>query len=262
MEGNRTVVLVHGAWMTPASWDRFKGRFESAGFEVLAPTWPYMDRPIEELREHPHKDFGSLTVGKIADHYEQIIRGLPEPPLLVGHSFGGLITQLLLDRGVGVAGVIIDPAPIAGVIADPVSLAAALPPIARFGGWRKPHMMSKKTFDAKFANTAPKKMRDEEYDRLVVPAPGRIFYQAATGIGTRVNTSKRKQPLLVISGTKDKTAAPPLIRSIYRKQKRSPAKTEFKSFAGMSHFLIAEPGWEKVADTAIDWSKGVMPGAI
>jgi pimeloyl-ACP methyl ester carboxylesterase len=254
----KTVVFVHGAWMTPLSWDKFKTRFEAAGYNVLTPTWPYMDRSIDDLRNHPAKEFGSLTVGKIADHYEAIIRRLPEAPLLVGHSFGGLIIQLLLDRGVGVAGIAIDPAPIGGIIADPISLSAALPAIVRLGGWNKPFVLSKEAFDANFANTAPAGIRATEYQRLVVPAPGRIFYKAASGIGTGVDSKNRKQPLLFISAEKDRSTAPPLVKAAYRKQKRSAARTDLKEFSGLSHFLIGEPGWENVADAAINWGNEVL----
>jgi pimeloyl-ACP methyl ester carboxylesterase len=255
----KTAVLIHGAWMVPANWDGFKKRFETAGYEVLTPTWPYMDRPLEELRTHPADEFGRLTVGQIADHYEAIIRQLPQPPLLVGHSFGGLIVQMLLDRGVGCAGVAIDPGPIAGLFADPVSLAAAFPVLARWNGWNRPFMLSKKAFDTKFANTAPQEQRDVDYPKYVVPCPGRIFYQAASWIGTGVTPAKRKQPLLLISATEDKTVAPYLVKAAYNKQKKSSAKTDFKSFANRSHYLCAEPGWEEVCDSSINWANEVSP---
>lgn len=253
----RTVVLIHGAWMIPASWDRFRERFEGAGYEVLTPPWPYLDGPIEEFRKKPPENFAKLTIGKIADSYQAIIKDLKEPPLLVGHSFGGLIVQLLLDRGVGSAGVAIDPGPIAGVIPDFISLSAALPVILRFNGWNRPFVLTRKAFDSRFANTAPKELRETEYARLVVPCPGPIFYQAAFWLGTGVKPKTRQQPLLVVSGDEDKTVAPYLARAIYNKQKKSPARTDFKNFAGRSHFLIAEPGWEEVADYAIGWAKQV-----
>jgi pimeloyl-ACP methyl ester carboxylesterase len=257
-ENKKTVVLIHGAWMTPASWDQFKTRFEMKGYNVLTPTWPYMDRSVEDLRQNPNKDFAKMSVGKIVNHYEEIIKKLPEAPLLVGHSFGGLIVQMLLDRGVGSAGIAIDPAPIAGIIADRISLSSALPTILRFGGWNKPFVLSKEAFNANFANTAPKQQQDADYERLVVPSPGRIFYQAALGIGTKVNAKTRKQPLLLVSGEYDKTVAPALVKSIYNVQKQSPSRTDFKSFSGMSHFLIAEPGWEQVADASLNWAQEVL----
>jgi pimeloyl-ACP methyl ester carboxylesterase len=175
----RTVVFIHGAWMAPGSWDGFKSAFAAAGYRTLTPTWPLMDRPVAELRANPDPKFGRVTVGDIADHHQDIIRGLPERPLLVGHSFGGLIVQMLLDRGIGAAGVALDPGPIAGVIADPTSLGAALPAVLRWNGWNTPIILTPEAFAKRFANTVPAADLPGYYDRLVVPAPGRIFYQAA-----------------------------------------------------------------------------------
>ncbi|WP_413582854.1 alpha/beta hydrolase [Bdellovibrio sp. HCB288] len=254
----KTVVLIHGAWMTPISWDGFKKYFEEQGFNVITPTWPLMDKSIEELRAHPDSEFGALSFKKIADHLEGIIRALPEPPLLVGHSMGGLLVQLLLDRGLGSAGICIDPAPIAGVIPDTRSLTSALPGLLRFAGWRKPYILTKEAFDKNFANTAPAEQRDADYKKFVVPAPGKIFFQAATGIGTHVDVKHRKQPLLIIAGEDDRTTAPAMVEANYRKQAKSPSRTDFKSFAGVSHYLIAEPGWEKVADASVKWAQDVM----
>lgn len=251
---NKTVVLIHGAWMTPASWEPFKSRFEAGGYSVAAPTWPTLDRPVDELRNNTPTELGSLTVGRIVDHYENIIRALPQPPLLVGHSFGGLYVQMLLDRGIGAAGVAIDPGPIAGVIPGPVSLAAALPVIARWNGWNRPYMLPFEGFARNFANTLPPGRMRAEYERHVVPTSGRIFYQAATGIGTRVNPRRRTQPLLITVADKDRTVTPYLARAAYNKQKKSSARTDFVQFPNRSHFLVAEPGWEEVADYIIDWA--------
>jgi pimeloyl-ACP methyl ester carboxylesterase len=253
----KTVVLVHGAWMTPTSWKPFKNYFESHGYKVIVPTWPGLDRPIEDIRKNPGSEFGSLSLQKIADHYEEIIRKLPEAPLLIGHSMGGLVTQILLDRGVGAAGVVIDSAPIGGIIADLRSLASALPIILRSGGWKKPFVLTKEAFDTNFANTAPKAQRDADYAAEVIPAPGRIFYEAAFSVGTFVDTKNRKQPLLVIAGEKDRTTAPALVRSIFKKQSKAKARTDYLSFAGVSHYLVAEPGWEKVAEASLNWADGL-----
>lgn len=251
----RTVVFIHGAWMVPASWDKFKARFEAAGYTAIAPAWPHLEGlTAAEARKGLPRAFGRMTVGQIADHYEKIIRALPEAPLLVGHSFGGLIVQMLLDRGVGAAGVALDPGPIGGIIPGPVPLAAALPVIARWNGWNREFPMSKEAFRKGFANAAPRDMQDIEYDRLVVPAPGRIFYQAASWIGTFVQPKRRTAPLLITAGEKDRTVTPALARAAYNKQKKSPARTDFVLFKGRSHFLAVEPGWEEVADHALGWA--------
>jgi pimeloyl-ACP methyl ester carboxylesterase len=254
----RTVVFIHGAWMTPQSWDKFRQPFEAAGYTVLAPTWPHLDKSVAELRAGKNEELGKVGVNDIADHYQAIIEKLAEAPLLVGHSFGGLIVQMLLDRGLGVAGIAIDPGPIAGAIADPISLGAAFPVIARFNGWNTAFMLSREAFADRFANTVPEAERNAAYDKLVVPAPGRIFYEAALMIGTNVHTAQRKQPLLLISAEKDRTVAPALVRSIFNVQKKSSARTDMQSFAGLSHFLIAETGYKKVAAFALNWADEVL----
>jgi pimeloyl-ACP methyl ester carboxylesterase len=250
---SKTVVFVHGAWMTPRCWDWFKPRFEAAGYKVHTPTWPEMDRSIEDLRNNPTPAFRRLTLGKIVDHHEKIIRALPEDPLIVGHSFGGLLTQLLLDRGVGSAGIAIDPGPIAFVFPGPVSLLAATPPLLR-GPWGS-YQLSRSGFSKGFANHSGLKEEEKQklYDRLVVPVPSRVFFQAAFHIGNGVSTESRKQPLLLTAGELDRTVTPFMVRQTYAKQKKSAARTDIVEFPGQTHFLIGEPGHEKVADYLINW---------
>jgi len=251
-----TIVLVHGAWMTAASWDNFRKPLEAAGYTVHTPTWPYLEKgTAAELRANPPEGLGRLTAGAIADHYAKFIDTLPEKPLIIGHSMGGLVTQLLLDRGYGVAGVALDPGPIAGVIPDFLSLTAAIPVLLRWNAWNRTYTLPKATFDARFANTAPQALRDEAYDKYVVPTSGRLFAQAATGIGVGVDTKARKQPLLVTAAEHDRTVAPALSRAIWRKQKKSAARTDFVEFPGLSHFLATEPGYEKVAAYVLDWAE-------
>ena len=250
----KTAVFVHGAWMAPASWANFRRAFEAAGYRVLTPVWPHLDKPVAELRRQVDPAFGRLTLAEIVDHHQAVIAELPEAPLLVGHSFGGLIVQMLLDRGIGRAAIALDPGPIAGVIADPVSLGAALPVVLRWNGWNTPFMLSREAFGSRFANTVPKEQLDGLYDQYVVPAPGRIFYQAAFMSGTRIDPARRTAPLLITSATEDRTVAPPLARGAYNIQKRSTARTDFVSFPGRSHFLYVENGWEEVAAKAISWA--------
>jgi pimeloyl-ACP methyl ester carboxylesterase len=168
---------------------------------------------------------------------------------------GGLIAQLLLDRGYGAVGFVLDPGPIAGVLPGPVSLLAALPPI--FRGPNRTFTLSREGFAKSFANTLGAAEMKSAYDDYVVPTPTNIFYQAAAMIGTRVNAKARKQPLLVIEGEKDRTVTPYLARAAYNIQKKSPARTDFKLFENRSHFISGEPGWEEVAAFALDWLKQV-----
>ncbi|MEI9926829.1 MAG: alpha/beta hydrolase [Sphingomonas sp.] len=249
------VVFIHGAWMVPACWDDFRKPFEAAGYTVHAPAWPTVDSGTPaELRANPPAGLGGLSVGAIADHYAGVVASLPEPPLIVGHSFGGLFTQLLLDRGLGAAGIAIDPAPVGGVIPGLLPLLAATPVLLRWNGWNRTYPLTKANFDRNFANRAPAALRDAAYDRLVVPTSGKIFYQAAFSVGTWVKPARRIAPLLITVGEKDRTVTPFTARGNYRVQKKSSARTDFKQFAGHSHFLIGEPGWEDVAAYCLDWA--------
>jgi pimeloyl-ACP methyl ester carboxylesterase len=251
----KAAIFITGAWMHTSSWDKFRSAFEAAGYSTSAPAWPYLDGNPLALRTHPDKRLGSLTLQQIVAHYQTIIGDLPERPLIVGHSFGGLITQLLLDRGAGVAGVALDPAPIAGVIPGPVSLMAALGPI--LAGPSTPFTISRAAFGTTFANTVPALEQTKIYDDYVVPTSSRIFYQAAFMLGTKVDAGNRKQPLLITVGEKDRTVTPYVAKAAYNLQKRSSARTDFKQFPGRSHFLAGEAGWEEVATYAIDWARQV-----
>lgn len=251
---SRTIVLVHGAWVTPDSWDTLRRPFEAAGFTVHAPAWPMIEgRTAAELNARPPSGFGALTLGRIADSYQAFIDGLPEKPVLLGHSFGGLLVQLLLDRGLREAGIAIDPAPIGGIVPGPSALAAIAPILLRLAGWRRPHAMSRERFGRLFANAAPPALVDEAFRTFVIPAPGMIFHQAALWIGTRVDPRRRSQPLLITGGGKDWLVSPYLARAAYRRQRKAPGRTDYVEFPDRSHLLIGEPGWEEIAGTVLDW---------
>lgn len=257
---SKTIVFVHGAWVTPTSWQPFREFFEEAGYVTHAPAWPFVaDHSVAEMNRATPRGFGGLTLGKIADRYEAFIRELPEKPILVGHSFGGLLTQLLLDRGCGIAGVAIDPAPIGGVVPGPSAFAAITPIMLRLTGWLRPHALSRKRFGSLFANTAPPRLVDEAYGSYVIPAPGMIFHQAALWLGTWVDSRGRSQPLLITGGSEDRLVSPYLAKSAFRKQSKSKARTDYLEFEGRSHFLCAEPGWEEVAGSVRDWIEEAVP---
>lgn len=220
----RTIVLIHGAWLTPLAWDGFRTRFEAAGYKVIAPPWPYMDRPVEDLRGAPHPDLASLGIKQIVDHYDAQIRGMDEPPILMGHSFGGLICQLLLDRGLGAVGVAFDPAPPRGVVPRLTTICTSAGVFFTWGFWRKVMRMSLKEFSTGFAQTLPEKDKAPAYERYIVPAPGRIFFQGAFGIDNGIAwKSPTRPPLLIIEGAEDRTADPAMVRSQFRKQSRAPS---------------------------------------
>ena len=253
---SKTILLIHGAWVTPASFSNFRSLFEGQGYRVVVPAWPYMDRPVRQLCRQPDPGLASLTVRDLVDYYEEQIRALPEPPILMGHSFGGLIVQLLLDRGLGAAGVAIDAGPPRGVIPSFTAIKSAFPVLLAWRGWRRIMTMSFSSFSNTFANTLPAKEMRRTYEEQIVPAPGRIYFQAALGIGISLNFKNPKRPpLLLITAEKDRTCTPSMVRAMYRKHSRAPSQTDIMEFPSRSHWLIAEPGWEEVASKAIEWAK-------
>lgn len=254
----KTILLIHGAWLIPASLENFRRRFEAAGYAVLAPAWPLMDRPAAALRDRPDPDLGRLSLGRIADHYAAIVAGLPEKPFLIGHSYGGLIVQMLLDRGLGAGGVAVDPAPAAGILAGPRAFRAALPVFLTWASWRRALRMGFDGFARDFGNRLDPAARRAAYDALVVPAPGRLWWQSVLGIGSRIGwANPDRAPLLLIAGEEDRTVEPGMVAQAARKYAKSPARTELRRFAGRGHALILEPGWEEVADAALAFLRGI-----
>jgi pimeloyl-ACP methyl ester carboxylesterase len=250
-----TVMFIHGAWLTPAAWGPFRDRFEAAGFHTHAPAWPFEDVPPSELRMRPDPALETLSIEAVVEHYESRILGLREPPILVGHGLGGLFVQLLLDRGLGVAGVALDPLPFRSVRPTMRSLWSALPSLLRWRSWRRTLTLPFEQFAADVAQTLPSAELRVAYDRWVVPTPGRIFWQAMLGIGTRVNVRNPvRAPLLLVAGEADRIVPPSMVRAAFQKQRQSAAVTALRTFPGRSHFLILERGWEEVADFVRRWA--------
>lgn len=254
----KTIVLIHGLWVTTDSWALFRARLEAAGYTVHTPTWHVLQGATAgHLNHYPPPALGKLSVTTIVDGLQAFIEALPEKPLLIGHSFGGLFTQLLLDRGVGVAGVAINPAPIGGILHGPTTLTAALPILAGWNGWGRPYAFTRRRWARRYANAAPKAQQDEAYDSYVIPTSGRVVAMAAFWLGTWIKATRRTAPLLITAGDRDRLITPYMSRAAYRIQKRSAARTDYHLFAGRSHLLIAEPGWEEVCDAALDWARGL-----
>lgn len=256
------VVFVHGAWMLPPCWDNLKTVFEAAGYITHAPAWPLLGNgTAAELRANPPKGLGALSVTAITDHYQAFIETLPERPIIIGHSMGGLVAQLLMDRRLGAACVAVDPGPVGGTIPGLQSLLAAAPVLLRWASWRRPFTISRAAFAKNFANRAPADAQTDGYDRLVVPTSGKLFWQVACSIGTWVKAKTRTEPMLITVAEFDRTVTPFTARACYNKQKKAPGITDFRLFKGHSHYLLGEPGWQAVAAEIVDWAKRHAPPA-
>jgi len=254
------IVLVHGLWLTPRSWEGWKARFESRGHEVLAPAWPRMEGEVEDIRRDP-TPLNGLGVREITDHYAGIVRGLDRPPLIMGHSFGGLVTELLLDRGLGAAGVALSPAPIKGVLRLPVAqLRSAFPALGNPANKGRTVELTPKQFHYAFTNTMSDADAKAAYDRYEVPGPARPLFQAAfanfnPNAPTKVDLHKSdRPPLLVIGNDQDHTVPASVSKEAAKRLGRSGATVDYKEFAGRPHFTAGAPGWEAVADYALDWA--------
>ena len=258
-----TIVLIHGLWMTPLSWQGWKERFEGRGHEVLAPGWPGVDeRDVDAIRQDASALEG-LGIGEIANHYDAIVRDLETPPIIIGHSFGGLVTQMLLDRGLGVAGVGVCASPFRGILGLPYSTVR----VAMSGGLKNPFgknravMLSAKQFHYGFTNTLGAAEAAEVYERLPIPGPARTLFQAAfanlnphTPIKVNYKNDDRA-PLLLVSAGKDHIIPASTSKAAYKLQSKSSAKTELVEYPDRSHEIVGEPGWEEVADHAINWAE-------
>lgn len=250
----KTIVLIHGMFMTPLCWENWIPRYESKGYRCLAPAWPGRDQPIEEQRSrHPDAELGRLDLKAVVDCMDAVIRPMQEKPVLIGHSMGGLVVQLLLQRGLAAAGVAIHPAAPQGVFTTAWSYVRSnLPAIDPLAPAGSPVVMSFPHFQYAFVNTLPLDQQRAAYDRYVVPESRRVPRQSLTSVA-RVDFKKAHAPLLITAGSKDHIIPPSLNRANYERYHAGDSVTEFKLFGGRDHFVIGEPGWQEVADFALAW---------
>lgn len=250
----RTILFIHGMYMTPLCWEGWVSRFEGRGYRCLAPAWPGRDRSVAELRSaHPDPQLAKLTLKDVVEHFSGIIRGMDEKPAVVGHSMGALTTQLLLGRELAGAAVAIDSAPPQSVFtASWPFLKSNWPHINPFASKDKPIEMTFERFQYTFVNGLPLEEQRAAFDRYVVPESRRVPAQSLTSVA-RVDFKKPGAPLLMIGGLADHIIPASLVRANYRKYKRPNSVTELQEFPGRAHFIIGQSGWEEVADSVLAW---------
>ncbi len=255
--GRNPVAFVHGLWLLPSSWDRWRVVFEDAGYATLAPGWPDDPNTVDEANKHPEV-FAHKTVGQIADHFEEVLGKLTKKPAILGHSFGGLLAQILAGRGISAVTVAIDPAPFRGVLPLPISaLKSASPVLGNPANYRRAVPLTYEQFRYGFANAVGEDEAKELYVTFAVPGSGVPLFQAATAnlnpwTEAKVNTKNPDRgPLLITDGEKDHVVPWAIANASYKRQKRNEGVTEIVQIPNRGHGLTIDHGWRQVADIAL-----------
>jgi len=257
--GRVPVVFIHGLWLLPSSWEPWAGLFAEAGYAPVSPGWPDDPDTVAEALADPEV-FADKTIGAVADHYSQVIGTLTKKPAVIGHSFGGLLAQIVAGRGESAATVAIDAAPFRGVLPLPVSaLRAAFPVLGNPANRHRAVPLTYDQFRYAFANAVPEDEARQLYDTYAVPASGAPLFQAATAnfnphTEAKVDTKNPDRgPLLILSGEKDHTVPRAISHAAFKRQERNPGVTEFAEIPGRGHALTIDSGWRDVAQTALDF---------
>jgi non-heme chloroperoxidase len=259
--GKPSVVFVHGLWLLPSSWDRWAKVFEAAGYSAVRPGWPDDPDTVADAKAHPEV-LARKSIGQIADHFEAVIRKLARKPAVIGHSFGGLLTQILAGRGLSAASVAIDPAPFRGVLPLPVSALRSASPVLRNPANRHRAVpLTYEQFRYGFANAVSEDEAKSLYESFAVPGSGEPIFQAAAAnlnpwTEAKVDSKNPERgPLLVMSGEVDHTVPWAIANASYKREKRNPGVTEIVEMKGRGHSLTIDSGWREVADTALAFVK-------
>lgn len=259
--GLEPVVFIHGLWLLPSSWDRWAEVFEQAGYATLTPGWPDDPQTVEQANAKPEV-FAHKSVGDVAEHFGEVIGKLNKKPAVIGHSFGGLLTQIVAGRGLAAVSVAIDPAPFRGVLPLPISsLKSASPVLGNPANRNRAVPLTYEQFRFGFANAVDEEEAKQLYTTYAVPASGLPLFQAATAnlnpwTEAKVNSKNPKRgPLLIVNGEKDNTVPLAVAKASYKKQKRNEGVTEFVELPNRGHALTIDSGWREVADTALSFVK-------
>jgi non-heme chloroperoxidase len=253
------VVFVHGLWLHASSWDPWTARFREAGYQPSAPGWPGDASSIEEARNRPEQVAG-YGIDAVVDHYAAAIAALEQKPVVIGHSFGGLIAQRLLGQGLAAAAIAIDPAPIKGVLALPLSaLRVASIALRNPANRSRAVALTREQFRYGFGNALSPAESDQLYEQWTIPSPGKPLFEAAMAnfaprSPAKINANPASRgPLLLTAGGQDHAVPPAIVKSTLRLYKHSSATTELREFPDRGHSLTIDSGWPHVAEAALSW---------
>jgi pimeloyl-ACP methyl ester carboxylesterase len=256
---NTPVLFIHGLWLHASSWQPWVDLFTENGYRPAAPGWPGESASVQECRDD-HDALADKGIDDVTDHYAAIVASLDARPILVGHSFGGLIVQKLLGQGHGAAGIAIDAAQIKGVLPLPLSsLHATLPVFKNPANRHRTVSLTSDQFAYSFGNAVAREESDTLFDRWTVPAPGRPLFEAAAAnfslhspakIDTRNST---RGPLLLIMGGQDHTVPEAITKSTLKQYRDSTAVTDLVEFNDRGHSLTIDHGWQEVARSCLSW---------
>jgi pimeloyl-ACP methyl ester carboxylesterase len=251
---SHTIVFIHGMFMTPAAWDNWQAYFRALGYTTLAPAWPLHEAPVAQQRQaHPSAALGALTLDEVMESYRRVLRGLPEKPIVIGHSMGGLVAQKLLEEGLAVDAVAIDSAPPSGLIVLKWSfIRSNWPVVSPFVNAKQPFAPAQADFDYAFANCLKEDEAQQLYARYVVPE-SRLVGRGTSLPGARVNFDKGRGPLLLVAGGADHIIPAALNQKNFGRYGKNPSVTSFKLFAGRCHTLTVDSRWKEVAEFVGGW---------
>jgi pimeloyl-ACP methyl ester carboxylesterase len=252
-----TIVLINGLWISALSWELWVQHYTDKGYRVIAADWPGIEGDIELLRRDP-SSFANLGVTEVVDHYEQIIGELETPPIIIGYGFGGLVTQILLDRGWGAAGVAIASAPVAGIARLPLSILKLAFSVLGNSFRNKTASLTAEQFHRAFANSLTETESLDAFKRYIVPAPNRVLVQTAFSnfiphSATTVNfRNDTRAPLLLVAGGRDRIVPSSIVKANFELYRESKADTDYKEFPDQTHFSLLRE--TKVADYVLGWA--------
>jgi non-heme chloroperoxidase len=253
------VVFVHGLWLHASSWGAWVGLFREHGYAPVAPGWPGDSDTVEDTRSQSDRVAGH-GIDDVVEHYADVIRTLDAKPIVIGHSFGGLIVQRLLGQDLAAAGVAIDPAPIKGIVfLPPSALRVASVALRNPANKKRAVSLTREQFGYGFGNALPAEESDALYERWTIPSPGKPLFEAAfanfmPGSPARVATgNETRGPLLLTAGGKDHTVPPAIVKATLKRYRKSAAVTELEEFPDRGHSLTIDSGWRTVADSVLAW---------